>query len=107
MRKRKIKWIYEKAPAITETNVLVSEDGVKFTRYRSKKVLVHIKQVDAAIDTAVHGLKKEYYTTARFGYEKFANGIVRPAAFRVNEHQKNAPHKCTGMYHVVRWSYLK
>lgn len=107
MRKRKIKWIYEKAPAIAETNVLVSEDGVKFTRYRSKKVLVHIKRVDADIDVAAQGLKKEYYTTAQFGYEKFENGIVRPAAFRVSEHQKNAPHKCTGMYHVVRWSYLK
>lgn len=105
---RKIKWIYaDKAPAITEIKSAYSKDGVKFTRYRSKKVLVHIKRVDAAIDTAVHGLKKEYYTPARFGYEKIANGIVRPAAFRVEAHQKNAPHKCEEMYRVVRWSYLK
>lgn len=104
---RKIKWIYEKAPAITEIESAYSEDGVKFTRYRSKKVLVHIKRVNVAIDTAVYGLKKEYYTIAQFGYEKFVNGIVRPAAFRVEEHQKNAPHKCEEMYRVVRWSYLK
>lgn len=105
---KKIKWIYEKkAPAITEIESAYSKDDVKFTRYRSKKVLVHIKLVNVAIDTAVHGLKKEYYTIAQFGYEKFANGIVRPAAFRVEAHQKNAPHKCEEMYRVVRWSYLK